>query len=712
MIILKDYIKEIESIFNKRLAKKDKELIQKAYFLAEDAHKDQMRDSGDPFFEHPKEVGRILANLKMDIDTVVAGLLHDVVEDCDVPIKKIQDNFGKEISTIVNGVTKISNLKLNERLSRNDLKSIEKIETIRKMLLAMSTDIRVIIVKLSDRLHNMRTLDYVPRKKQIIKSEETLKIYAPIAHRLGIHRIKAELQDLSFKYLHPDSYISLKNKLEKNISSKKLNIDKYIDEIKNELKKHKIKALVEGREKHIYSIWEKMLRKGKSLDQIYDFLAIRIITENQNQCYAALGIVHSLWTPIPRRIKDFIATPKFNGYRSIHTTVLTSLSETIEVQIRDWDMHEEAEYGLAAHWAYKEGMKSEKLNYVKKIMEMHNDIAQIAFDMKDFETNLISNEIFVFTPDGAVIHLPNGATPIDFAYAIHTDIGNHYAGAKVNGRIVPISYQLQTGEVIEILVNRNFQGPSIDWLKHAKSAGTKRKIKKYYRQKNEPELIERGKTKIKELSKKLSITIDEMLEILKNEGYYLKYNIKNEDDLYIKICIEDIHINTLKNLFQETTDKDKPQESEDVIISKKTNEPSIMVNGEQGVDTYFAKCCFPVPGDEIIGIISKRGIGIHRKYCKNISEVIDEKKVEVEWSFSKDLSFTAILQVEINDKSLKNTIRNIIKNEKGHIEKFEIIKHGNVLGTKIRMKVNSLQHLYRINNKLSEVNGVISLRRV
>ncbi len=706
----REYVKEIENIFNKKLLRRDKDLIVKAYELAEKSHEGQFRDSGEPFFEHPKEVGKILASFKMDIETVISALLHDVVEDCDVPIKVIQDNFGKEIALIVNGVTKISNLKLNERLSRNDLKSIEKIETVRKMLLAMSTDIRVILVKLADRLHNLRTLDFVPRKKQIVKSEETLKIYAPIAHRLGIHKIKAELEDLSFKFLYPDSFESLKKKLENKLLTRQNNIEKYINELNLELKKHRIKATVEGREKHLYSVWEKMLKKGKSFDEIYDFIAVRIITDNQNQCYASLGIVHSLWSPIPRRIKDYIATPKSNGYRSIHTTVITSIGEPLEIQIRDWEMHEESEYGLAAHWAYKHGLNTDKLSYIKKLMEMHNDIAQVAFDMKDIETSLISNEIFVFTPEGSVIHLPTGSTPIDFAYAIHTDIGNHFAGAKINGRIVPMSYKLQNGEVAEIIVNRNFQGPSIDWLKYAKSAGTKRKIKKYYRQKNEADLIERGKDKIRELSRKTGVSMEEILAAVKNESFYLRYNVKNDEDLFIKLSIEDIHINTIRNMFQDKIKQNKKEEEEVKIF--KRNEPTILVDGEIGVESYFAKCCFPVPGDEITGIISKRGIGIHRINCKNIRGVTPEKRVEVEWANTEVSSFTAILQMEIENKALMNIIRNEITNEKGHIEKFEIIKQGSILGTKVRIKVINTEHLLRIINKLTEIKGVVSLRRV
>lgn len=708
---IKDYIKELETIIGHKLNRKDKDRLYKAYEFGENAHEGQMRDSGDPFFEHPKEVALILAGFRMDIDTIIAGLLHDTVEDCDVPIEKIEKEFGQDVSRIVNGVTKISNLKLNERLSRSDMKSIEKIETIRKMLLAMSTDIRVIVVKLSDRLHNMRTLNWVKREKQIIKSQETLKIYAPIAHRLGINKIKAELEDLSFKYLHPDIYSDLDKKLKTKLSNRQKSIDEYADTVKNELKKHKIKVDVSGRSKHLYSIWNKMLKKGKTFDDIYDIIALRIITENQNQCYASLGIVHSMWSPMPGRIKDYIATPKFNGYKSLHTTVITNKGEPLEIQIRDWNMHEEAEFGLAAHWAYKQGVNAQKVKFLQNLMELHKDIAQSAFDIKDIETNLLSKEIFVFTPQGEIIHLPKGATPVDFAYAIHTDIGNHFAGAKINGRIVPISYELQNSDVVEIIVNRNFNGPSIDWLKYAKSPRTISKIKRYYRQKNEKILIDRGKDKFRELSKKLNISIDDMLEKLKENAFFIKYNIKNEEDLFIKIELEDVNIQTLRSLFIEEEEEEKEQKIPKIKSS--SSKPSVIVDGVEGVDTHFAKCCTPVPGDDIIGIIGRRGIGIHRANCKNIRGVKEDKKLNVEWNNSdNNSSFVAILSIDIENKEVMNSVREVLKNEKGYIEKFEITKQADILKTKIRVKVSNIDHLIRITHKIQDIKGIYSVRRL
>ncbi|MDK2945671.1 RelA/SpoT family protein [Geotoga petraea] len=710
MDIIKDYIKELESILGHKLNRKDRDRLIKAYKFGEEAHKGQMRDSGDPFFEHPKEVALILAGFRMDIDTIIAGLLHDTVEDCDVPIEKIEKEFGIDVSRIVNGVTKISNLKLNERLSRSDMKSIEKIETIRKMLLAMSTDIRVIVVKLSDRLHNMRTLDFVKRDKQVIKSEETLKIYAPIAHRLGINKIKAELEDLSFKYLHPDIYTDLDQKLKTKLSNRQKSIDEYADTVKEELKKHRIKADVSGRAKHLYSIWNKMLKKGKTFDDIYDIIALRIITENQNQCYASLGIVHSMWAPMPGRIKDYIATPKFNGYKSLHTTVITNKGEPLEIQIRDWNMHEEAEFGLAAHWAYKQGVSSQKVKFLQNLMELHKDIAQSAFDIKDIETNLLSKEIFVFTPQGEIIHLPKGATPIDFAYAIHTDIGNHFAGAKINGRIVPISYKLQNSDVVEIIVNRNFNGPSIDWIKHAKSPRTASKIKKFYRQKNEKILVDRGKDKFRELAKKLNISIEDMLNKLKEEAFFIKYNIKNDEDLYIKIELEDVNIQTIRSFFV----KDNEEKEQKIPRSKSSlSTPSVIVDGVEGIDTHFAKCCTPVPGDDIIGIIGRRGIGIHRTNCKNIRGVKEDKKLNVEWNTSENqTSFVAILSLDMESKKVMNSVRDVLKAEKGYIEKFEILKQSDILTAKIRLKVTNIEHLIRITHKIQDIKGIFSVRRM
>ncbi|PNR87950.1 (p)ppGpp synthetase [Petrotoga sp. 9T1HF07.CasAA.8.2] len=711
LIESKSYEKEVEKLLNVKLTKKEKERIKTAYELAETSHSGQFRDSGEEFFEHPKSVGLILAGLKMDVDTIIAGLLHDVVEDCGVSIDKIKELFGIDVANIVSGVTKISNLKLNERLNENDMKSLEKVETIRKMLFAMSEDIRVIIVKLADRLHNMRTLEFVDRKKQIAKADETLKIYAPIAHRLGIYKMKEELEDLSFRYLYPETYFDLKTKIEEKIRLGQNRLNEYAQIIKQELDNQKIKATVEGRSKHLYSIWDKMIRKGKTLDEIYDYIALRIITEDQNKCYAVLGIIHSIWSPVPGRIKDYIATPKFNGYKSLHTTVITHKGDPLEIQIRDWEMHEEAEYGLAAHWVYKEGVSQEKLKFLTDLMELHRYIAQNAFELKDIETNLLSKETFVFTPKGEIIHLPRGATPIDFAFAIHTEVGNHFSGAKVNGKLVPISYKLQTGDIVEILINRNFQGPSIDWLKYAHSPKTISKIKKYYRQKNEVELIERGKDKFRELSKKLNFSMDEILEKLKEIGFYIKYNIKSDDEFFIKLSLEDISINTIRNIF---TLNEKEEET--ITTVEKTNSSrkgiSVLVDGEEGVESYFAKCCMPVPGDEIIGVITRRGIGIHRKDCNNIQDIDDSKKVNVEWNELNQNKFSTVLMIDVESKNVLNNVRNVINNEGGHIEKFEMTNNSNYLNIRIYLAVQNLKHLSLLSNKLKNSKGVYSVRRV
>jgi GTP pyrophosphokinase len=417
-----------------------------------------------------------------------------------------------------------------------------------------------------------------------------------------------------------------------------------------------------------------------------------------------------MWAPMPGRIKDYIATPKFNGYKSLHTTVITNKGEPLEIQIRDWNMHEEAEFGLAAHWAYKQGVSSQKVKFLQNLMELHKDIAQSAFDIKDIETNLLSKEIFVFTPQGEIIHLPKGATPIDFAYAIHTDIGNHFAGAKINGRIVPISYKLQNSDVVEIIVNRNFNGPSIDWIKHAKSPRTASKIKKFYRQKNEKILVDRGKDKFRELAKKLNISIEDMLNKLKEEAFFIKYNIKNDEDLYIKIELEDVNIQTIRSFFV----KDNEEKEQKIPRSKSSlSTPSVIVDGVEGIDTHFAKCCTPVPGDDIIGIIGRRGIGIHRTNCKNIRGVKEDKKLNVEWNTSENqTSFVAILSLDMESKKVMNSVRDVLKAEKGYIEKFEILKQSDILTAKIRLKVTNIEHLIRITHKIQDIKGIFSVRRM
>lgn len=714
----KEYLSNIENILGRKLNESEISLIKKAYHLAKEAHNGQMRASGEPFFEHPKAVSKILAELKMDVESIVSALLHDVVEDCDVPIEKITKEFGPEISRIVDGVTKISNLKLNEKLNKVDMKSLEKIETIRKMLLAMSNDIRVIIVKLADRLHNMRTLQYVPHKKQIIKSQETLKIYAPIAHRLGIHKIKAELQDLSFKYLYPEAYEDIKKKLEEKVKNAQDRMEEYKKIISQQLEKHNIKATLQGRTKHLYSIWEKMLRKNKSFDEIYDVIALRIITDSPTACYAALGVVHSVWRPVPGRIKDYIAVPKSNGYRSIHTTVITNKGETLEIQIRDWEMHEESEYGLAAHWAYKEGVDSKKLYFVKRLMDLHKEIAQSAFNLNEIEEELKAHEVFVFTPKGEILHLPYGATPIDFAYAIHTNVGNHFAGAKVNGKIVPISYELQNGDIVEIIVNRNSEGPSIDWLKYAKSSRTKHKIKRYYRLKNEKNLEEKGREKIREIAKELNMSIDNLIhEIRENQTFCKKNKIKNEEELYIRLGFGDINPRDIYKLFEVREEPKEQEEKEETFESKKIQYKrkgiGIIVDGQEGIDVYFAKCCNPVLGDDIIGIVSRRGIGIHRKNCLNIKEVPNSRMVKVSWvtENNENTKFVTHLLIEMENKSILNEIRKVIKMEKANIEMYETSKKVDKIDLKMRLAVRDVQHLMRVLTAIKNIKGIYSVRR-
>ncbi|APT75074.1 MULTISPECIES: bifunctional (p)ppGpp synthetase/guanosine-3',5'-bis(diphosphate) 3'-pyrophosphohydrolase [unclassified Marinitoga] len=711
----REYITEIENILEKKLPDESIEILRKAYYLAKEAHNGQMRASGEPFFEHPKAVSKILAELKMDVESIASALLHDVVEDCDVPIEKITNEFGPEISRIVDGVTKISNLKLNEKLNKVDMKSLEKIETIRKMLLAMSNDIRVIIVKLADRLHNMRTLQYVPYKKQVIKSQETLKIYAPIAHRLGIHKIKAELEDLSFKYLYPEAYEDLKRKLEERVSNVHDRMEEYKTTIKEQLEKHNIKATLQGRTKHLYSIWEKMLRKNKSFEDIYDFIALRIITESPTACYAALGVVHSVWRPVPGRIKDYIAVPKSNGYRSIHTTVITNKGETLEIQIRDWEMHEESEYGLAAHWAYKQGVDAKKMYFVKRLMDLHKEIAQSAFNMSEIEEELQAHEVFVFTPKGEILHLPYGATPIDFAYAIHTNVGNHFAGAKVNGRIVPISYELQNGDIVEIIVNRNSSGPSIDWLKYAKSSRTKHKIKRYYRLKNEKNLEEKGRDKIREIAKDLDMSIDNLIhEIRNNEIFCEKHKIKNEEELYIRLGFGDLNPREIYKLFEKKEEPKIEEKKEEVHhITYKRKGVGVIVDGQEGIDVYFAKCCNPVLGDDIIGIVSRRGIGIHRRNCMNIREVPPNRVIKVSWvtEDAENTKFVTHLLIEMENKSVLDDIRRKIKNEKANIEMYETTRKTDRIDLKMRLAVKDVQHLMRVLTAIKNIKGVYSVRR-
>ena len=707
----KDAIKfsnEIEKILKRKLNAGERKPIIRAYAFAKYAHEGDYRASGDPFIEHPKEVARILARLGVDIPSIVAGLLHDTVEDSHgkVTLKMIKEDFGEEIARIVDGVTKVSRINAPVEMG----KAKEKLETIQKMLFAMAEDMRVIFVKLADRLHNMRTIDFVKdEEKKKYKAKETLEIYAPIAHKLGIHTIKAELEDLAFKVLHRDEYYKLKDLIAEKRKEREARTTEYIERLQNTLKEHGINAIVEGRYKHYYSIWRKMKEKGKSFDQIYDLIAVRAIVKNERECYACLGIVHSLWKPLPGRFKDYIAAPKSNGYRSLHTTVITHYGEPLEVQIRDMKMHQEAEYGLIAHWIYKERIDvSTMQKWITMLLEWKREVSEGLIGITDLKRELELDEVFVFTPKGEIKHLPKGSTPIDFAYAIHTEIGHHFAGAKVNGRMVPIDYELKNGDVIEIIVNRNSKGPSLDWIRYARSPRTRAKIRKFFKEKYVEEMAEKGKEILRTISRKLGKSVDEILNDEKIK-HYLTSQAFTEREFFVRIGEGSLSKERILQLLGIIEKKKKRH----IKARKAHASPIVIVEGLKGLDVHIAKCCNPVPGDRIIAVISRRGLTIHRVGCKNIRDVDSDKVFCAQWAPDVSGEFLTSVLIEVEKKSDIGLIIEELETASLRVEKVDMRETPWKTSRAIlSLRVRDLQHLEQALSDLKKSKKLITVERV
>jgi GTP pyrophosphokinase len=639
----------------------DMQLIIKAYNFAEAAHESQVRNSGEKYFVHPFQVALLLADLNMDTATIIAGLLHDVIEDTNISYDKVREEFGEEIADLVDGVTKLKKLQYKT-------KQENQAENLRKMVIAMAKDIRVIIVKLADRLHNMRTLEYMTDEKKKEKAIETLEIYAPIAHRLGISKIKWELEDLSLRYLDPENYYSLVEKVSKKRLEREAFIKKIIDELYEKLGEMSIKCEISGRPKNFYSIYKKMMYQGKAFEQIYDLTAVRILVDNIKDCYGALGIVHTLWKPLPGRFKDYVAMPKPNMYQSLHTTVIGNKGEIFEVQIRTYEMHRTAEYGIAAHWKYKEGYAKgnnfdDKLTWLRQLLEWQTDLNDPKEFMETLKIDFFTDEVFVFTPKGDVINLPDGSTPIDFAYRVHTDVGNKCVGAKVDNRIVPLNYKLKNGNIVEVITSANSSGPSRDWLKLVKSNQAKTKIKQWFKLKERDLNIAKGKDALEKEIKRLGYRPSDILvdEWLKNVAG--KVSISSIEDLYASIGYGSITINQVISKLKEIySEHFKPSEKEIVEskIQKSQNRSKprpthgIVVKDIDNVKIKFSKCCNPVPGDDIVGFITRgRGVSIHRTDCPNLSTILEgqeERSIEVSWDIEKKSSYSAEIQVKATDR--------------------------------------------------------------
>ena len=642
----------------------DISLIEKAYRLADDAHKGQVRKSGEPYIIHPLCVGIILAHLEMDKETIAAGLLHDVVEDTLYTEEELTNMFGADVTLLVDGVTKLQHFSMEGTGSVGKVTDKVDIqaENLRKMFLAMAKDIRVIIIKLADRLHNMRTLNYMPSEKQQRIARETLDIYSPIADRLGISKIKVELDDLSLKYLEPDAYYDLVEKIDTKKSDREEYIQSIVDEVKAHIVEANIKATVDGRIKHFFSIFRKMVGQNKTLDQIYDLFAVRIIVGSIKDCYAALGVIHELYTPIPGRFKDYIAMPKTNMYQSLHTTLIGAGGRPFEVQIRTEEMHKAAEYGIAAHWKYKEaadGKKAgkdrseeRKMAWLRQILEWQQDNTNNSefMNLIKNDLDLFSDNVYCFTPNGEVKNLPAGSTPIDFAYAVHSAVGNRMIGARVNGKLVTIEYEIQNGDRIEVLTSQNSKGPSRDWLKLVKSTQARNKINQWFKNALKEDNIEKGKEMIAAYCKAKMISQTDIMTSEYMEGVMRKYGFHDWESLLAAIGHGGLKEGQIVNRmveFYERSHKKKMSDEEALaaiednakITARRSASGGIIVRGAQDVSVHFSKCCSPVPGDEILGFVTRgRGISIHRTDCVNminLEEADRERLIEAEWQVAE-----------------------------------------------------------------------------
>ena len=641
----------------------DLELIEHAYHFADWAHSGQTRLSGEPYITHPWNVALIVADMGLDDPSIAAALLHDVVEDTEVEMATIVQEFGEEVARLVEGVTKLRRLQFHTFRQ-------EQVENLRKVLVAMAQDVRVILIKLADRLHNLRTLDPLPEEKRKATALETLQIYAPIAHRLGIWRIKWELEDLAFKHLDPVAYRELARKVEKKRSERVHLIEKAIQQLQRALAEAGLEATVQGRPKHLWSIYQKMQREGVDIDRIYDLIALRVIVNTEAECYLALGVVHKLWAPLPGMFTDYIAKPKPNGYQSLHTKVVGPDGEIMEVQIRTWEMHRNAEYGIAAHWRYKEvGDEPQRkpdaldqvLAWLRELMEMNRDIRDASEFTRSVIGDLFRDQVFVFTPKGDVIDLPKGSTPIDFAYRIHTEIGHRCIGAKVNGKLVPLDYQLQTGDVVEIITSKHPKGPSPDWLRFVKTSLARNRIKRYLKEQSYAENLQRGRELLAEALEKAGLSLGEVLESGKLDELAKAYQLQNANDLLAAIGWGSVSVQSVVNKLKPPAPKPR------VTLVNPTE--AVTLPARKGTLLYrLAKCCAPVPNDPIVGYISRgRGIIVHRTDCRNIirlQEAEPERIVALDWGFPLSEPVTARLRVVAYDRiGLLSDVSNAISSK-------------------------------------------------
>ena len=713
----------------------DISMIEKAYKVASEAHKDQKRKSGEPYIIHPLCVAIILADLELDKETIVAGLLHDAVEDTWMTYEEVEKEFGGEVALLVDGVTKIG------QLSYSSDKVEMQAESLRKMFLAMAKDIRVIMIKLADRLHNMRTLQYMTPAKQQEKARETMDIYAPIAQRLGISKIKVELDDLSLKYLKPEVYYDLVEKVALRKSVREEFVGKIVNQVKQHMVDANIKAQVDGRVKHFFSIYKKMVNQHKTIDQIYDLFAVRILVDTVKDCYAALGVIHEMYKPIPGRFKDYIAMPKPNMYQSLHTTLIGPNGQPFEIQIRTFEMHKTAEYGIAAHWKYKESAdgkkpvgksEEEKLNWLRQILEWQRDMS----DNKEFmsllknDLDLFADSVYCFTPQGDVKTLPNGSTPIDFAYSVHSAVGNKMVGARVNGKLVPIEYRIQNGDRIEIITSQNSQGPSHDWLNVVKSTQAKNKINQWFKKELKEDNILKGKDMLTQYAKSKGFKIGNYTKPQYLEAVLRKYGFRDWDSVLAAIGHGGLKEGQVFNKLAEAYDKENKKNLTDEQVLEAAQEAperihvakgksGIVVKGIHDVAVRFSKCCNPIPGDEIVGFVTRgRGITIHRTDCVNVmnmSEMDRSRLIEAEWQQDNRASeqYMAEINVYANNRTgLLVDISKIFTERKIDVRSINSRTNKQEKATiSMNFNVSSKEELNSLIEKIRQIDSVIDVER-
>ena len=708
------------------------ETLRQVFLFSQEAHAGQVRVSGEPYIHHPIGVATILADLQLDVASLKAALLHDVVEDTAVSLEKLEDLYGKEVAMLVDGVTKLSRI---EYISKEE----QQLENYRKMFLAMAKDIRVVLIKLADRLHNMRTLKVMPLHKQQATARETLEIFAPLAHRLGMYSIKWELEDLAFRYLEPERYYALVEQVKQKRREREAMISQSIEELKDRLANVGIECEINGRPKNFYSIYKKMQRDHKELGEIYDLLAIRVLVHSVKDCYGALGMVHTLWKPIPGRFKDYIAMPKSNMYQSLHTTVVSTHGQPLEIQIRTFEMHRISEYGIAAHWRYKEsgkgaggnvgsGAKSfdAKLSWMRQLLDWHQDMRDPREFVDTVKLDVFADEVFVFTPRGDVIDLPVGSVPIDFAYRIHTDVGHKCVGAKVNGKIVPLEYKLSNGDIVEIITSKQSNGPSRDWLNIVGSSETKNKIRQWYKKEKKEENLAKGRDLLEKESKRLGYDPKVLLKTERLREVANRMNVAADDNLVAAIGYGGVTIHgvmtKLIELYKKEAKTETPQDMSQMLAELKPRSRKnkaghgVLVKGESGLMVRLAKCCNPVPGDVIVGYITRgRGVSVHRADCTNVlnNEEEYERMIEVMWDIATDSFYKVTIQVNAADRpGVLTDIMMVASEAKMNISAVNARTEKNKTATvTLSLEISTKEQLEYIMSKMRRVKNVYSVSR-